>query len=283
MHTKKPFALFLVLYFAFILNSFCQQESKDVLYLKNGSVIKGQILEMIPGGTIKIETADGSIFVFKMDEVEKTTKEIAEKKTSPKVSRPEPEPTSGNVFKPKGWFGIVKIGPYGNLLTDDELDISIGGIFGYQMNEFVSVGLGIEANNWSGDEYRSTIVPIYVDARLFIPKHRVHPMFHIQLGAITGDRAEKDFSNSFGSYDFIPNPVKGGIFVGFGAGFKMFASKKIAFITNGGLAFHSLKGWRETNVYNPDTNSYENEFKDARETLASFKMDMGVVLYFNKQ
>lgn len=42
-----------------------------VLYTKNGSVIKGTILELIPEKSVKIQTADGSIFVYTMTEVER--------------------------------------------------------------------------------------------------------------------------------------------------------------------------------------------------------------------
>lgn len=48
---------------------------KDVVYLKNGSVVKGIIIEQIPNESLKIETGDGSIFVYKMNEVEKIGKE----------------------------------------------------------------------------------------------------------------------------------------------------------------------------------------------------------------
>ncbi|MDA8929979.1 hypothetical protein N9J07_01195 [Bacteroidia bacterium] len=47
----------------------------DVVYLKNGSVIKGQIMEQIPNESLKIQTAGGSIFVYKMEELTKITKE----------------------------------------------------------------------------------------------------------------------------------------------------------------------------------------------------------------
>lgn len=47
----------------------------DHVYLKNGSIIKGTVVEMVPNVQIKIETRDGSIFVYKMEEVEKMTKE----------------------------------------------------------------------------------------------------------------------------------------------------------------------------------------------------------------
>lgn len=52
-----------------------KQEKSNVIYLKNGSMIRGQIIEEIPNETIKIQTADGSIFVYKMDEVLKITHE----------------------------------------------------------------------------------------------------------------------------------------------------------------------------------------------------------------
>jgi hypothetical protein len=49
----------------------------DVVYLKNGSVIRGMILEQTPNVSIKIQTKDGSIFVYKMEDVEKMTKELS--------------------------------------------------------------------------------------------------------------------------------------------------------------------------------------------------------------
>lgn len=51
-------------------------EYVDVLYLKNGSIIRGLVMEQIPNESIKIQTADGSLFVYKMDEVLKITKEL---------------------------------------------------------------------------------------------------------------------------------------------------------------------------------------------------------------
>jgi len=49
----------------------------DVVYLKNGSIIRGRIMEQIPNVSLKIETRDGSLFVYKFDEVEKITREDA--------------------------------------------------------------------------------------------------------------------------------------------------------------------------------------------------------------
>ncbi len=48
---------------------------EDVVYLKNGSIIHGIIIEQIPNESLKIKTKDGSVFVYKMVEVIKLTKE----------------------------------------------------------------------------------------------------------------------------------------------------------------------------------------------------------------
>jgi hypothetical protein len=48
-----------------------------VVYLKNGSVIRGMIIEQTPNVSLKIQTKDGSIFVYKMEEVSKMTKELS--------------------------------------------------------------------------------------------------------------------------------------------------------------------------------------------------------------
>jgi hypothetical protein len=51
------------------------QQMDDVVYLKNGSIIRGMILEQVPNQSLKIQTKDGNLFVYQMSEVEKITKE----------------------------------------------------------------------------------------------------------------------------------------------------------------------------------------------------------------
>ena len=56
------------------------QALKDVVYLKNGSVIRGTIVEQVPNESLKITTKDGSIFICQMNDVERITKEASAKK-----------------------------------------------------------------------------------------------------------------------------------------------------------------------------------------------------------
>lgn len=59
----------------FFTSSAFAQQMQDVIYLKNGSIIRGTIVEQIPSVSVKIQTKDGNVFVFKMEEIEKITKE----------------------------------------------------------------------------------------------------------------------------------------------------------------------------------------------------------------
>lgn len=64
------------------------QNYTEVVYLKNGSIIRGTIIEQVPNESIKIQTGDKSVFVYQMDEVEKITKELSDtKKTSEKAKK----------------------------------------------------------------------------------------------------------------------------------------------------------------------------------------------------
>jgi hypothetical protein len=65
-----------------VLGSNVFADTVDVVYLKNGSIIRGMVVETIPNETVKIRTSDGSIFVYSLDEVEKITKEIGKSFTT---------------------------------------------------------------------------------------------------------------------------------------------------------------------------------------------------------
>jgi len=90
----KRFAFLLLVYLSVTsLTAFAQSQLRDVVYLKNGSIIKGVILEQIPNQSVKIQTSDGSIFVYNSSEVEKITREAESGPTpDPKTQTPTPPP-----------------------------------------------------------------------------------------------------------------------------------------------------------------------------------------------
>ena len=62
--------------FAATSQVFAQQSMEDVVYLKNGGFVRGTIVEQIPGESLKIQTRDGNVFVFAMDEITRLSKEM---------------------------------------------------------------------------------------------------------------------------------------------------------------------------------------------------------------
>lgn len=66
--------LLLVMILIFITLQISAQKSKDVLYLKNGSIVYGKLVE-IKDDQYKMQTSDGSIFIYKNEEVDKFSKE----------------------------------------------------------------------------------------------------------------------------------------------------------------------------------------------------------------
>ncbi len=66
------FTVFMIFSSVFL---FSQNVVRDVVHLKNGSVIKGIITEQVPGQSLTIETVDGSVFVLSIEDVAKITKE----------------------------------------------------------------------------------------------------------------------------------------------------------------------------------------------------------------
>tara|TARA_Y100000996_G_scaffold327155_1_gene263184 strand:- start:85 stop:789 length:705 start_codon:yes stop_codon:yes gene_type:complete len=73
------FKSILIFFIIFISFSYSQNYI-DIVYLQNGSIIKGIIIEQVPDKYIKLKTADGSIFVYEMEIVLKTLKEEQIKK-----------------------------------------------------------------------------------------------------------------------------------------------------------------------------------------------------------
>ncbi|NCC19405.1 MAG: hypothetical protein EOM29_10750 [Bacteroidia bacterium] len=73
---KKIISLLVFVFIISFSNDLTAQNNyQDVVYLKNGSVIKGVIIEQIPNVSLKIKTKDENVFFYDMKDVEKMAKE----------------------------------------------------------------------------------------------------------------------------------------------------------------------------------------------------------------
>lgn len=79
--------------------AFAQEQTVDVLYLKNGSIIRGQVIEL--AADVKIKTADGSIFVYPMSQVSRMIKEPVAPKPAQQPAVASPVVTAKPVSPPE--------------------------------------------------------------------------------------------------------------------------------------------------------------------------------------
>ena len=191
---KKYLALIL---FALLTTlAIAQSNYQDVVYLKNGSIIRGVVIEQIPNKSIKIETFDKSVFVYQMDEIEKLTKEQI------KVEGKSPVKFKG--FE-KGYKAIVEIGfgpGVGNTYYNYSMDrFKINIINGYQLNPYFSIGLGTGLRYYPTAE--EAIVPVFADFRANLLKRNVTPYISLGIGY------SFDATNGFKNVGFLFNPIAG--------------------------------------------------------------------------
>ena len=171
------------LLFSISLLDVAAQKLTEVVYLKNGSMIRGTVLELVPNGSLKIQTADGSVFVYTMQEVEKITKENL---TAPNRSGQNStyQPTRAERFSrfaPKrGYTGFVDleiggaVGDYGSNL--EGVTTSHGCRIIPQL--FVGGGTGILTD--LGEEV--LYIPVFADVRYTILKRNISPTVGMKVG-----------------------------------------------------------------------------------------------------
>lgn len=164
---KLFFFIFLFLGFA---SSSIAQNIQEVVFLKNGSVIRGEVIEQIPNKTLKIKTADGSIFSYEMSEVEKIVKETRE------VNSP-----AGNYIIKRGYRGFVDLG-YTIGVGENKLGrVDITTSHGYQFNPYFFIGAGVGLCYWTEPEELG--VPVFIDFRTDIPTgSKISPFVDLKLG-----------------------------------------------------------------------------------------------------
>ena len=168
---------------------------EDVIYLKNGSILHGIIIEQIPNRSFTILTKDENTFVCKIEEIERITKEEIESPATLKYNR----------IKKQGYKNI----------TEASLGISsnvgVQTINSYLFKNGLSVGLGIGYNVDKSNNL--SMIPVFVDFRAFILEKPVSPFVAAAIG-----------------YSFSTNENKGGRVINIDFGLRAYSLPKMALL-----------------------------------------------------
>ena len=171
----KNMKKYLLCFIVGTMSSFCfaQDNYEDVIYLKNGIVIRGMIIEEVPGKSIKIETTGENVGDYQMDEIEKITK----------------EPRLGNSFNPKSANALEP----GHVSIAEVAYRFRGGIHGgqfvklnlinaYRFRSGFSMGFGTGFKYyWDG---RSIDIPFFADFRGQLNNKKTSPYWAFDVGYV---------------------------------------------------------------------------------------------------
>lgn len=221
----------------FVNLSFARKGKKDVIYLKNGSVINGQIISSLPSGQVKIKTKDNSLWVFEasqIDSISKTTNAFNQIRT--------------------GYFNLTEAGILvGNSNNKYSSPFSLMNISGWQFKNHFSVGAG------AGVEFFSeTYLPVVADIRYYLKRQGLNPFFGLQGGySFALDTPDKQYvyGGNFLSSSIWRNPTvdaleikaKGGFLVNPFVGFSTPLGENLAFTFSAGYRIMRQRYTREDN------------------------------------
>ncbi len=202
----------------------------ETVYLRNGSIIKGTIIEQVPNTSLKIKTADGSIFVYNMEEVEKITKdEIRASRWERKAAR--------NTLK--GYKGFVDMGFIADVSDYDGNRVEVSTSHGYQFNNYIFLGGGIAVDYYTDRDAAS--FPIFANFRANFVNQKVSPFGDFKFGYTAGD----DLSGGY---------ISAALGVRFATGKKSAVNLRLEYVYQEeylGSYYHSDNYWYDDYDYNP--------------------------------
>lgn len=194
-----------ILFFAAV--SVQAQNLQEVVYLKNGSIVRGVIIEQIPDTSIKIRTADGSVFAYKMEEVEKITKEV------PQGSGPA---NFGGRFDHRGlksgYRGFIDFGYTVGTGDYGEGRVEFATSHGYQFNHYLYAGVGAGVHYYH--EADVVEIPIFAHVRSEFLDYFISPFFDFKVGYTVYDATGFYMTPSVGCRFAVGG--RSGLSIGFG-------------------------------------------------------------------
>lgn len=218
------------------------QKTKDVLYLKNGSIIYGKLIEA-NASAFRMQTSDGSIFIYPGADVEKLTKE------TPFF---EGRQKSGFIFALE--TGLLVGAQHSSYAAPFSFNV-LGG-FTAKTSNIISFGSGVE---FIGRPF----TPFFVEYKYIIKDKKTSPFIFLRGGAIVPIGGEES-GVSPDYYGYGAKNYKGGFSGGFGTGISWAHEDYETYLSfayrNAYTSYSQYEGSRGNTVYRNTLNRLEIKF-----------------------
>ena len=205
-----------------------QEAKNDVVYLNNGTFLRGTISELIPGKSLKIYFNGHDTLEIPMREV----KEIKKEKVPEKSGFEDGVKASGytNITEFSVGLGYSE-GINAKLESaQKQFSISMVTMNGLTISPYIQLGLGTGLELWRNRGF----IPIYFDLRANVLRHKGTPFFYANVGYAPGwMKGETGMG-------------LGGAMAGLGAGAR-FSTGKLALVVSFGYRFQQTRLWQVVN------------------------------------
>jgi hypothetical protein len=249
------------------ISAHAQSNYEDVVYLKNGSIIHGMIIEQVPNESIKIKTADRNIFVFKMEEIEKITKE----EVVPQMPEYVPVPNNEVIVVPekilvpvheyeKGYVNMLEFTFGREMLKNhsngaitgssnaiSQFSLGIQDINGYRFTSQFSAGIGFGIHLYPGLVY----MPFFADFRFHFHKKGISPFIDAAIGYTFSQMEILGFESSKDYY--------GGLLINPAFGVRFPVKRRFSFIMSFGYRYQEARIYTHNAIWH-SSNSYGSDY-----------------------
>ena len=221
MKNKKAY-LTLALFFIVIsfLNSANAQKLQDVVYLKNGSILHGEITRIEMNKSITLLSNCGDTWVINQDDIDRIEKQPAVRKSIVKKD------TSANIiYKRQGFYSNINVGfLFGGDMETPFPPLSLLFVSGYQFDWGLATGVGLGL-----DLLTESYMPVVADIRYNFRNSRVSHYVYVQGGYAIALESPDPYDYNYNSYYGSDLKSKGGYLINPGIGFKLNFNDRNAF------------------------------------------------------
>lgn len=183
-----------------------QNKVLDLVYLTDGSLLKGEIVEYKQDEFIRIILTSGTELKISSGEIERIRQQLPGEEKEPaakeKKSKEKKKPV---MAENKGWYNVTYLASY-NGRVDGEFKMGLGlqNIVGYQFNQFLGLGIGVglDAQALDGSE---TLYPVYAEFRGYFSKRVKSPYYSVSAGYnFAFKNRKRDITEAKGGYLIHP-------------------------------------------------------------------------------
>lgn len=231
----------LITSFATPYNTASAQKMQDVIYLKNGSILHGEVIKIEMNESVTLRSNCGDTWVFNQSEIARIEKQ-------PAYAKPLQKDSLRNVsYKRMGFYSNMNVGfLFGGNFDNPFPPLSLMFVSGYQFDWGLATGIGLGL-----DLLNEAYMPAVIDVRYTFRNSRISHFLFIQGGYNISLESPDPYDYDF--YDYYQSDLKskGGYLINPGIGFKLNLNEKNAF--SFGIGYKYSEIYHSYKEYNGQT------------------------------